>query len=131
MIPDRVISPLERSWFGWHRPIRILLIVCVLCAAVSSLWGSRGHVPRSGSLPEFVLDPNTAPPEALLALPKLGPALVARIVEAREVRPFVSLGDFDKRVRGIGPATMTLLRPHLKIINEPLNERRAEQENAP
>jgi competence protein ComEA len=40
---------------------------------------------------------------------------VQRIVEARTQAPFRSLDDLDARVRGIGPATIAALRPHLRI----------------
>lgn len=64
---------------------------------------------------ELVVDPNIAPPEVLAALPRLGPVLVGRIVDARSVAPFASLSDLGDRVRGIGPATIPVLRPHLRV----------------
>lgn len=48
----------------------------------------------------------------LLRLPGVGPALCARIVAARSERPFRNLEDLD-RVKGIGPAKLEKLRPHL------------------
>jgi competence protein ComEA len=63
----------------------------------------------------LVVDANSAPPEVLLALPRLGPVLVGRIVEARRSRPFESLEDLDARVRGIGPVTVNALRPFLRF----------------
>ena len=63
----------------------------------------------------LVVDPNTAPRGVLGALPKMGPAMVGRIVAARDEAPFRSLDDLDARVRGIGPATIAALRPHLRI----------------
>ncbi|WP_027459358.1 ComEA family DNA-binding protein [Deinococcus murrayi] len=50
---------------------------------------------------------NTATTEQLEALPRIGPALAARIVEGR---PYRSLADLD-RVKGIGPATLQALAP--------------------
>ncbi|WP_026332194.1 ComEA family DNA-binding protein [Deinococcus apachensis] len=50
---------------------------------------------------------NSATPEQLEALPKVGPALAARIVQGR---PYRSLADLD-RVKGIGPSTLAALRP--------------------
>lgn len=47
------------------------------------------------------LDINSATLEELDALPRIGPSLAARIVEAR---PFEAVEDLE-RVRGIGPAT--------------------------
>lgn len=53
------------------------------------------------------LNLNTASPEQLEALPRVGPALAARIVQGR---PYRSLADLD-RVKGIGPSTLRALRP--------------------
>ena len=116
--------------FGWRRPERILLtVIAGLCSLGLLRVAHRETKPIS--LPQFTVDLNTAPPEALLALPKLGPTLVGRIVEARETRPFRSLAELDKRVRGIGPVTIRSLRPYLKISDEPIPERRAEPKKAP
>ncbi|MFC5850153.1 ComEA family DNA-binding protein [Deinococcus petrolearius] len=50
---------------------------------------------------------NTATEEQLEALPRIGPALAARLVAAR---PYRSLADLD-RVRGVGPSTLRVLAP--------------------
>jgi DNA uptake protein ComE-like DNA-binding protein len=65
------------------------------------------------SPPHLVIDPNTAPREVLLALPRLGPALVDRIEAERRKAPFESAEDLDRRVKGIGPAIMGAIGPHL------------------
>ena len=61
------------------------------------------------------VDPNLGPRAVLLALPGLGPARVAAIEAARSSSPFRSLGDLDRRVKGIGPATAASLEPHLRF----------------
>ena len=58
------------------------------------------------------LNPNTASLAELQTLPGVGPALSQRIVEARTQHPFRSAEDLD-RVKGIGPAKLDKLRPHL------------------
>ncbi|WP_231724536.1 ComEA family DNA-binding protein [Deinococcus actinosclerus] len=50
---------------------------------------------------------NSASLEQLEALPKVGPALAARIVAGR---PYRSLADLD-RVKGVGPAALKALGP--------------------
>lgn len=65
--------------------------------------------------PTLVVDPNEAPERVLVALPRLGPVLAGRIVEARERSPFRSVEDLDARVKGIGPVTIQGLRPHLHV----------------
>ncbi|HEY2158057.1 MAG TPA: helix-hairpin-helix domain-containing protein, partial [Isosphaeraceae bacterium] len=79
-----------------------------------------GAVPSSHSevAPEPVvlrIDPNTAPLAVLETLPRIGPMMGGRIVEAR---PFADLDDLDRRVRGIGPATRSALAPHLRFDSE-------------
>jgi competence protein ComEA len=83
-----------------------------------------GRSSRTGSAtatlppPRLILDPNTAPGEILTALPGLGPGLVRNWVEARRERPFRSLDDLERRVRGIGPATLARIAPYLEIAGK-------------
>ena len=66
-------------------------------------------------VPVLVIDPNTAPASVLEALPHMGPSLVQRLIEQREIRRFESTEDLRRRVRGVGPATLARLAPHLRI----------------
>lgn len=61
-----------------------------------------------------VINPNMATEAQLLSLPGVGPALCARLVAARSERPFRNLEDLD-RVKGLGPAKLEKLRPHLSF----------------
>jgi competence ComEA-like helix-hairpin-helix protein len=55
------------------------------------------------------VDLNRATAEELETLPRIGPALAARIVADRAARgPFATIEDLD-RVKGIGPATLAAL----------------------
>lgn len=56
-------------------------------------------------------DLNRDPPQALLALPGLGPVIVGELVAVREASPLVDLRDVDRRVRGIGPARVRAIEP--------------------
>ena len=58
------------------------------------------------------LDPNEAPEVELDRLPGVGPATADAIVRARGEEPFRGADDL-LRVRGIGPATLERMRPHL------------------
>jgi competence ComEA-like helix-hairpin-helix protein len=71
---------------------------------------ARPAPPRPGPL----LDVNRADTLALQALPGVGPVLARRIVEARVESPFRSVDDL-LRVRGIGPATLSRLRPLVTV----------------
>lgn len=60
--------------------------------------------------PASAVDINRATVDDLVALPGIGPALAARIVDARGKQMFARIEDLV-RVRGIGPATLERLRP--------------------
>ena len=100
---------------GWSQTSRLVLIAICLLGSLAFGRFPRTAEPRDSSDLRIVVDPNTAPSAVLLALPRLGPALVGRIVAQRETEPFRSLDDLDRRVKGIGPATIKSLRPYLNI----------------
>lgn len=65
----------------------------------------------TGSPAGAPIDLDTADPRAIEALPRVGPALAKRIVANRDsLGPFGSL-DGLRRVKGIGPATVALIKP--------------------
>jgi hypothetical protein len=69
----------------------------------------KGKVPASQ--PVGPIDLDTASPDAIETLPRVGPALAKRIVANRDsLGPFRSL-DGLRRVKGIGPATVALIGP--------------------
>src|SRR4051794_23728745 len=90
--------------FPWPLSVRVLLIVVTMVGAVGLRTASlsAGHETRGPfrAPPVLAVDPNSAPPEVLGALPNVGGALVKKIVEQRAIRPFQSLGDLRRRVRG-------------------------------
>lgn len=61
------------------------------------------------------VDLNTAPRAVLLALPRLGPQRVDAILAERAIEPFEALEDLDRRVKGLGPATIRALAPYLDV----------------
>lgn len=72
--------------------------------------GSATEYPTTSSITPLIsgrLNLNTASPEQLEALPKVGPALASRILEGR---PYRSLADLD-RVKGVGSGTLKILEP--------------------
>ena len=103
--------------WGWNvRARRLVSGLCVVLA-LSLGWAARPSLApaRLFTTTTLVIDPNTAPPAVLAALPRLGPVLVGRMVKERERRPFASLADLDERVRGVGPATVAAIRPYLRF----------------
>ena len=88
-------------------------------AAPSSARSVARHDPargrRAGGDDSAPLDVNLASAAELERLPGVGPALAARIVEARtRDGPFGSVDDL-RRVRGVGGATLERLRPRLAV----------------
>jgi hypothetical protein len=124
--PDRPpiaadLRPVQRGsvlpW-SWPEGARVLLAVLAISAAAGLALGRRGLT--RGAEPgvvasELRLDPNTATPEALAALPHIGPTLARRIAEAQADGPFRSPADLRARVRGIGPATLAQIEPYLRF----------------
>jgi hypothetical protein len=107
--------PLDRAIFGWNAPARGLLILVAATFGSALAWASSGPPVDEVGLPMLSIDANSAPMPVLGALPGLGPVLSGRIVEAREIQPFQSMDDFDRRVYGIGPAKVAALRPFLRF----------------
>lgn len=104
----------RRSLWGWTVPARRVLAISLCGGAFVLIRVSPGE-PGPRVEPVLIVDVNADPPEVLTALPRLGPALVTRIVRGRQERPFQSLDDFDARVRGIGPVARETLRPFLRF----------------
>jgi hypothetical protein len=114
------MTPLvDRAPFGWHAPARGLLILSAAICGSFLACTSSGPESSGVGLPTLSVDANSAPGPVLGALPGLGPVLSGRIVEAREIRPFASMDDFDRRVYGIGPAKVAALRPFLRFDSPP------------
>lgn len=61
------------------------------------------------------IDLNRATVDELTRLPGVGPALAARIVEARDAEPFTSVEDL-RRVRGLGESKLERMRPLVIVI---------------
>ena len=67
---------------------------------------------------EGVVNINTADAQALMLLPRVGPAIAERIIEFREKNgKFKSVEDL-MLVRGVGEKTFELLEPYLAISGE-------------
>ncbi len=64
--------------------------------------------------PGEYIDVNRASLTELQRLPGVGPALAARIVEARTRKPFAAVEDL-RHVSGIGAKTLDKLRPHIRV----------------
>lgn len=80
---------------------------------------ARERVRSTPLAPGERIDPNRASADELDRLPRVGPALAARIVAHREEHgPFRSLAELDA-VPGVGPALLGSLAPHLTLPPAP------------
>ena len=85
--------------------IGLLTLAAVLAVA--------GTVAADGPSSGGVVNINTAPEEKLQLLPRVGPALAARIVEFREASgPFQTVDEIIA-VKGIGEVAFERLRPYI------------------
>ena len=96
------------------------VILAAMGLAVASLFDQPSSGEAVAVVPELTVDPNTAPARVLTALPRIGPTLVREWVAARNARPFSSLEDVQRRVRGLGPVTLAQIAPYLRF--EPLSQ---------
>ncbi len=69
--------------------------------------------PRGPRLPTAPLDPNTCPPDSLLLLPGVGPAIAGRIVVARGEGVHFACARDMQGIRGIGPVLAARIQPYL------------------
>lgn len=87
----------------------------------ASVFQSRAFVPAlEGRAREEIsrflkVDVNRASFEELVSLPRVGPAIARRIIEAREhFGPFADLEDLG-RVKGLGPKSLVMLRDWVRF----------------
>jgi competence protein ComEA len=91
---------------------RALAALALGAASAAALLRHAGQV---GGPPACPVDVNAAGAAELSILPGVGPSLAQAIVEDRRANgPFAQPEDLD-RVRGIGPATLARLRPHVAV----------------
>lgn len=112
---NRIEQPLVQRTAGW--------LCAVLAVAVGGSYFNQRNRRGDGqqATPPAVLlrlDLNLATAEELALLPGLGPVTARKIIEDR-----VQFGDFTsveglRRIKGIGPATVTQVEPFLQVETE-------------
>jgi competence protein ComEA len=108
-------TPARRPSATESRRSGLMLLATVLTVAMIFMVTSRTEGPDQVEPIRLQIDPNTAPQGALEAFPRIGPALARRIIEAREVSPILDADDLDRRIRGVGPATIKAMLPYLRF----------------
>jgi competence protein ComEA len=82
--------------------------------AAPTTTGTIGQPPSGGSGAGGRLDLNRATPEELDTLPGIGPVTAAKIIAAREERPFGSVDELDER-GVVGPTVLARLRELVSV----------------
>ncbi|MFO0744714.1 MAG: ComEA family DNA-binding protein [Myxococcota bacterium] len=92
---------------AFGRMLAVLSIVALVPAFASS---ARAETPP----PQGVVNINTASPDELMLLPRIGEGKAHRIVEFRQKTPFKTVNELA-RVKGIGLKTLRLLKPYIRV----------------
>jgi competence protein ComEA len=119
--------------------IAVLVGLSLLAMVVTLAWQGYfrgGVIEIDHAAPEsvtFQVDINTAEWPELTLLPDVGEALARRIVEVRTADgPYRDHEDLRRRVPGIGPKKLAVMRPYLQPISPAADEERtAGSETAP
>ena len=139
--PQRITDPKARpprtAWANrlWTPSQRVALGILLLALSAVALWRALSpsrpiadDLPSAGALADQIidtLDPNTATVAELRLLPRVGQSLANRIVQYRQQQlaqnpgqpVFHRLEDLEA-IRGIGPAMLKQMRPHLRFPEE-------------
>jgi competence protein ComEA len=87
-----------------RRILTVILGALVICAAVGGAESAQ---------PSGVVNINTASPEELQLLPRVGPSLARRIIEFREANGPFQRVDEILAVKGIGESSFEKLEPYI------------------
>jgi len=104
-LPPRDQEPRSRSL---NLAIAFLLGIATALAGVR-LYQGRLTRPLDSNPTAYRLDLNSATPQQLMQLPRVGPAMAERIVDSRPINDTDDL----RRVSGMGPATLDKIKPHV------------------
>jgi len=101
------------GWTGWRRRVLAVALLSTLAAAAPLVNAAPNADERPG-----VVNLNTATAAELEALPGIGAKKAEAILEARKAHGGFKSVDELVDVRGIGPAQMEKLRPHLRVSSD-------------
>ena len=96
---------------------RLLLVAALALAGARGVALAGPGVPPA-SAPQRV-DANRATEAQLQTVKGIGPAIAARILEARRDGPFHDLADLESRVKGVGPANVRRFAEAGLVVGSP------------
>lgn len=113
------LGPDEATW-AWTPAGGYASATADLADLRDAVAGNRARAARAATplAADEKLDPNRAPEVELRRLPGVGPVLARALVEHRRAMPFRRRDDL-LGVRGIGPATLRRIAPHLDLPDGP------------
>ena len=131
--PSTEFSPKRTARARALRRILFCVPLCILPAALRAQDLAPASAPAAAA-PSVAstagvagLDLNHASRAALESLDGLGPALVGRLLKARQQRPFADWQDLERRVSGLGPRLMARLSEQgLRIEGQAWSSRRSD-----
>lgn len=102
---------------------RVILLLFAIAGALSVIQGGMKVMNQTPAEPHSLrVDLESVPPQVLMALPQIGPARMEAILAEGRKGPFRSIEDVDRRVKGIGPAISSGLRPYLRFGSDDSSE---------
>lgn len=85
----------------------VLLLAAIVATPVLTAAGGKA-----------VVNINTAGPEELMLLPRIGPSVAERIIDFREKNGRFKAEEDLLLVRGVGERTFELIKPHIAVSGE-------------
>lgn len=101
---------------GTARWPTIAVAAATIAVSVAAIALDRGRLPARPLAPRTI-DLDRADAIDLDLLPGIGPALAARIIDDRNANGPFGSPDALRRVRGIGPAIVEGIRPHVRATS--------------
>jgi competence protein ComEA len=110
LIETSASSSCDARWFKGSYPMTRTTMTRTMIRKPYAAWLAALMIALSGGARAATIDVNTASADELESIAGIGPAISARIVQQRGIRPFQDAQDFVQRVRGIGQARMRKLQ---------------------
>jgi competence protein ComEA len=124
---------------AWPRPAQLTLVFLLGAATAlllahaysSSRWAGKPTELEPGAISAYRVDLNSADRAEFLQLPGVGEGLAERIEQYRREHGLFEDADELGQVRGVGPATLSRLKPLITARGKPVDEPLPEKSKRP